>query len=648
MPRAVTLASVILRFIIATQATICTSMIAALLLERLAVPRSQAARASVMRAINDGPLKLVMLVLSYQGKASYMLWHPETWLIVLIALLSIALQFTSTILLSDMHSFVMIGDHNTTTAKSLFAYPKDGEFLFSQGNVMADTPVFPVFGEAPISHDSSPDSRGFSDTGLKQRGLLPMSDSGTRTSVREYDGMGMVMSSRVACMRPVITNASVDIVEETFGRMQGVLDYGQSLEQARPGTETLCSSSEKCKRLGFECTMPAADNATGSWAAMGCMVDGVGGNIRGPSQPSWDPETGPWSENSSVWLVYSTNMGVEQWESQSPSFSMPTGLPLGNSEWTIYEISPGYFIKLAVCFSAFNFAYQDIYMTASAATAELSMPWSVVLKEETNLDDAKTYLGLNSSLQAVGDRGLLDLKIKHDKSSDTPYTPPPPFDDLLNLPEDEISPSFLTVDTLQMELDLELSGGNMRNATFNLCQRCNSLGVIVHMGYSTLFSGILSGEFQDFGAAANALHAIISVTGVNVYDQLLANTMDVAEEVRVVATRMVTVAGSWPPSTAECAGFIAVASLLAVYLALVAVITVLYIRRTRYSRYANVWHVISQLMASEELKETLELGNNASDKAVAMGLRTEGSTQEDVLVKLGMTDGCEKIKVRKF
>lgn len=158
---------------------------------------------------------------------------------------------------------------------------------------------------------------------------------------------------------------------------------------------------------------------------------------------------------------------------------------------------------------------------------------------------------------------------------------------------------------------------------------------------------MLLGNSSAAGRAADALHAFINLAGFNVYDQFLAGTMDVAEQVRVVTTRVVTVPGSWPSSASNCAGFIAVASLLTAYVALVTGIAVLYVRRTRYSRYGNLWHVVSQLVASEELEKTLELGNNESDKAVMEGLRTKGSNKEDVLVKLEKTDG-ETIKVKRL
>lgn len=629
-------------------------MIAALLLERVSVPRSQVARASVMRGINDGPLKLIILALSYKGKASFSLWHLEAWLILLVAFLSLALQFTSTILLLDMHSFVMIGDLNTTRVNSLLAFPGFEEFQLLQDNFMATTPVYPVFGEAPTSHDSSPDSRGFSDTGLKQRGLLPMLGRDIRSSVREYDGMGMVMSSRVACMRPIITNATLKsvspVVLDAFsGQLQGVLDYGQGLQEARPGTGSLCSDSEKCEKLAFHCSIPAVYNNTGPWVAGGCATDGVGGNI-GTFQPTWDPAGGPWAENSSVWLVYSTNMGSEQWESLPPSSSMPSSQPSEDSEWTIYEIVPGHFIKLSACFSAFNFAYRDIRMKAAGGITEPSTPWSLIMATGYNMQEVEAYLGLDPSRQTIAGRGILDLQIKPDDStnSDATSTPPPPLGELFCLPADEITPIALMIDALEVAMKFELGNGNRRNLTFTLCTYCYVNGATVHLDYASLFSSVLLRESSGAGRAADALSAFINLAGFNVYEQYLASKMDVAQHVRLVMTLEVIVPGSWPPSTTECAGLIAVASLLAAHMAVVTAITVLYVRHTRYSRYGNVWHVISQLAASEELTETLELGNNASDKAVVASLRAKKSSKDDVLVKLGKTDGCENIKVSTY
>lgn len=646
MPRVVTLTSIILRFIIGTQAKICTSMIAALLLERLAVPRSQVARASVMRGINDGPLMLIMMMLSSKSNTSSILCHLEAWLILLVALLTLALQFTSTILLSDMRTFQMIGDLNITTFNGLFTYPGKEKFSLVEGLVITSAPVYPIFGETFTMHDSTPNSRGLSDTGLTQRGLLPMSNRDHRTSIREYDGMGMVMSSRVACMRPVITNASLDFASETdgFWQLQGVLHYSQSLREAHPGTGPLCSVSENCEKLSFECLMP--DPEEDAWATEACILDGVGGYFRGSNQSMWDPADVPWSENSSIWLVYSTSMRSDLWGSMPPSLSMQSAQPSADNEWIMYEIVPDYFIKVAVCFSDFDFAYRDIRMRTAEATTEPSTNLSMVAHEKFSLDKVQTYLGLDRSRQSVAERGILSLEVKPDEG--TPYTRPPSHYDLLNQPADNITPDALTASSIRLAIGYELCNGGSKNTAFGLCTHCyTDTRILPHMEYAHLFSNMILGTPLTSGRAADALHAFISVAGLNVYNRFLATSMNVPQQARVVTTREVTVPGSWPPSTASCAGLIAVASLLAAYLSLVAVTTVLYIRHTRYSRYGNVWHVISQLVDSEELGEALKFGNNASDKAVKVDLRTKGSFKEDVLVKLGKTDGCENIKVKR-
>lgn len=381
-------------------------------------------------------------------------------------------------------------------------------------------------------------------------------------------------------------------------------------------------------------------------AAGCCAIDAVGGSYEDMDLPMWDPASGPWSENSSVWLVYSTTMGKEEWRSLPKGPSMLSNQRPDDGEWTIYEATPGSFIKVAVCFSAFNFAYRDIRMKAVGAIEERPTRWSLVA-DDLSLNNTEAYLGLDLSGQGIADR--LDLHIKPDDStsSNTSYTAPPTLDELIHLPKDEISPSAMTVDTLQVELNFELSGGNSKNATFGVCTHCVIDARPVHLGFAILFSNMLLGNSSAAGRAADALHAFINLAGFNVYDQFLAGTMDVAEQVRVVTTRIVTVPGSWPSSASNCAGFIAVASLLTAYVALVTGITVLYVRRTRFSRYGNLWHVVSQLVASEELEKTLELGNNESDKAVMEDLRTQGLIKEDVLVKLEETDGGN-IKVNKL
>lgn len=175
------------------------------------------------------------------------------------------------------------------------------------------------------------------------------------------------------------------------------------------------------------------------------------------------------------------------------------------------------------------------------------------------------------------------------------------MDDLIHLPPDEITPSALTVNSLQLEMNYELSNGNTPNTSFTLCRHCIVDGTDVHIEYSFLFSTILLGTPAAEGRAADALHAFLNVAGFNVYDHFLVASKNVAEDVQLVMTVDVQAPSSWPPSAAECGGLIAVVCLLAVYLVLIAGTTVLYVQQTRHSRYGNLWHVIFQLAASKKL-----------------------------------------------
>lgn len=95
--------------------------------------------------------------------------------------------------------FPMIGDPNTTAVCGLFAYPGKESFALFEGSLMVIAPDYPVFGEVPTVYASAPNARGFSDTGLTQRGLLPMSkwpEANLGARVRRH-GYGHALSGGV-------------------------------------------------------------------------------------------------------------------------------------------------------------------------------------------------------------------------------------------------------------------------------------------------------------------------------------------------------------------------------------------------------------------------------------------------------------------
>lgn len=76
----------------------------------------------------------------------------------------------------------------------------------------------------------------------------------------------------------------------------------------------------------------------------------------------------------------------------------------------------------------------------------------------------------------------------------------------------------------------------------------------------------------------------------------------------------------------------------------VAIIAILYAKKIRYSRYANIWHSVSHLN-SEVLAGVLESANDEGDKSIKDALKQE---KGDVLVKLGRLEEGRRIGIVKY
>lgn len=375
---------------------------------------------------------------------------------------------------------------------------------------------------------------------------------------------------------------------------------------------------------------------------MACVAGGIGpAGFRGPYAPSWDSAENPWSANSSVWLVGSTNLQSDQWSSLDTDGALPPGQPLENAEWLTYEMLPGYYINISMCFTAFSIEHHQVQMVAPGNTREPSAHWSLMY-DAANTDDIQVYIGVHSEHHDLADRGILELHFPDDGNNSTAAGLPPPLHDVLELPGDEITPSDLTAGSLQLEMEYEFSGGNTPNTTFTLCHWCTTDSAQVHPEYALLFAGILAAS-PGGGRAADALDAFLNIGSFSAYNQFLLDSMDVAEDVAMITAFAVTTPG--PCSSAGmCAGFISVTTLLASYLALVGAVVVIFVRCTRYSRCGNVWNTISQLVGSEELAELLDLGVDAGDSAIAKHVQ-HVEPGGDILVKLDRSKPSGKLGI---
>ncbi|KAF5003869.1 hypothetical protein FDECE_9617 [Fusarium decemcellulare] len=170
-------------------------------------------------------------------------WHRGSISVGLLATLlsftTLSLQFTSTILLSQ------VGLASLPVAISVpqtyYGTDPDGLTFGSQTDVVPSfdytTPVrFPAFAEwvsnATISDGTAqhgefaPNSApGIRDTGTVVRAFLPINDDDERSRLTEYHGLGTAVDTRVVCMRPKLTD--IRYTTMTGYRVIGLVDNEQ-------------------------------------------------------------------------------------------------------------------------------------------------------------------------------------------------------------------------------------------------------------------------------------------------------------------------------------------------------------------------------------------------------------------------------------
>ena len=205
--RAVSIPSIILRASFSFTASVATSMLASLALERGQVLLLHVASTSVMRTSNGGPYLLAWHVLKTFFKDQRRWKNLALFALVILITITTALsEFTSTALLSDIQVSVIPGTSQTFQIATNFVPDSNNTLpVVNRGSAWPrKPPVFPTFAEY---HDPASESRdGQSvDTGQTIRAFLPIRDQQSRALLRTYSGTATVLDARVKCQRPDLT-----------------------------------------------------------------------------------------------------------------------------------------------------------------------------------------------------------------------------------------------------------------------------------------------------------------------------------------------------------------------------------------------------------------------------------------------------------
>ncbi|KAI3321431.1 hypothetical protein HD806DRAFT_523917 [Xylariaceae sp. AK1471] len=606
MTRTITLTSLFLRLTISIQATVCTSMIAALVLEKRSVRKSDSAYFSIVRGINDGLFRLCKTLWSSRSRDIFV--NSELWFAFILTVVTLALQFSSTVLLSDMHSLLVVGDMESANVNNLLLAPYDSTAVNSGVEMTAWTPVYTTFGEVQSNTSKSiPNALGFSDSGLLQRGLLPFPETANRIAVRSFEGNTMVMNSRVVCMRPVMKPVFgavwLGMTDYTYGGVQGILDLQTSLQNATDGASSISCESTGCQKVAFKCKLPTTPDDDGHEKSSFCWIAPLGGYPL--SQDTlWTPLESPWVQNSSIYLTFRSVMNSDDWISLTEPRTVEAGIPL--QEWNTYNIRNGATVRASLCFSAFRMERQNVRMTTSKALWEPTVNWTLT-SSKRDTSKLRKFLDVDAKSYALEERGILDMTIMG-PADDGPSSSPANeiFADL-----DAYGQNLTRAGETEAifdELFYEgLTSGWTPNNSYSACRDCLMFTAVIHSESSSLWEDIMTST----GRAVDALQSYKAVMAFKVFENFMPS-LSQTEEVQMATTKLVQVPG--PCNKHGCPGFISVTVLLAIHLLSVAVITGLYAGQIRYSRHRNIWHTVSQLV-SHETAEIVEVANNRGDEA---------------------------------
>lgn len=629
--QAATLSSLALRGVIDLQATICTALVASLMLESREVVISDVAFFSVVRAVNGGPYDLAEKLAKTPKKFFRSL---PAFMLLLLLITALASQLTSTLLLADFRDVPLLGNPISVQTPIIEAQP---ELLFPPAN--STNMVSQAWREAPASYapfaeivtEQAETGDDIYDTGNIKRAFLPF-NSPQRTSIRQYDGAAITMDSRVSCIRPSIVGA-LRYVPGRLGAYWPRIVGKASWNSLPSWSNSSCFPGHtKCDSIPFDCAVPFVQNDTNTtWILPKkpttlCLFNETDQSVKFQRSFSnvflalntaanaadvlnFDVTSGPGGTDADVTAMIANFSG--------PLYGPSVPEPTGNGEWSSYEFSPENVLNFTVCQSAFQIDLENITSDSADSTREPTL----------NFDSSTRSWITEGILRLMGvgihhddtSRGILKIT-NSTKLTDAEIQEMFPssinFDYLSSL---GIGTVFSNQFIIQMVHNVKggvLTSQGPQNFSVYFCPSCDLNGEFFdpHPSLSTLFQAAL----ERTGSVAPAYQSIIFWLAQAQYYRALPG-FDFGTNSSIVYARTVSIPDSW-------LGLIGVTVILLVNMICVAVISWMFLHRTRHSIYGDIWHTIAQVV-SPDTRHLIDRATRSTDDDVKRTLKEVGSSK---------------------
>lgn len=635
--RSVTLSTMVLRVTMAAQAAICTSMIAALLVERQQWPIFTNAILSVFRGVNVSPLGLLQKTLSLKARDIANPLSLYSVLLIILAVASLAVGLFSTILISDFKTAILIQfpmqtSHNVALSESTLRSASVSSYL-SFENLHG----WPTFGEAEAKDLGKPDADGISDTMLKERAFLPY-DEDQRKALRYFKGPTTIMDTRISCVPPKIDASFNPIYPDgtyPYGSMNGSISYEDTFKNLNLSTK-LCSydplhNKTVCLPPDFTCTvsngLASSDpESSTSWVSSLCHliipeIESVTPakpvtkptnieDLLGASTVRWNRDSEPW-DAASYWhfLVITTNSKIDLLQAMNESDVRM--LPLQHNqrygEWSSFKLDGSSLVNITLCSAGFNMSLAEVELSSGVDPKEPVVRLNPTT-QSLDAEDVQSALGASGVYRNPEERGILSMgKIQYlDSNSSTPGLDP--YEPGMGTGS---FGSFLFYNSLIFwkRLGTMVWTWNGVN-TVSMCNTCWAWGTPMSRDVGVLFTRIIN----TGGGAALAIDALLFSVMSNWYYDLLPG-FNVPGTVEASFSKECNIPRRWD-------GIVIVITTVTIHLICVLSTTILYVKRTKYTRQGNIWHTISQLV-SATTNPTLELSGEKRDKDVSKQLQED-------------------------
>ncbi|OSS46053.1 hypothetical protein B5807_08040 [Epicoccum nigrum] len=627
--RVVTVGSVVVRLATAAQVGLLAALLAAWTLETTGASAEHLPLLSIIRTVNNGPQSHIWNV--FHSLRAGTRWFYSALIIVAI-LDALALQFTSTLLVTDFgHATVVPSDRNQSIAYGIISSYEDETSTRSgvvQATIGVDLnlavpPAYPRFAEYSDSNSSNLGT-GYVDTGDSLRAFLPISNTSIRGTIRTYKGPATVVDSRVRCARPSLLISNVTFIYQSgTNEPYEIIVVGNiTMDATIPGVTVNMTEAAG----SFMTTAMARIYAnTTDWRLSYSMVSV--GDIIGPMSPITGSSSSSWSwlllNITGNWTSVLTNLdtgmvGPFDW-TQTPSGVWTESRP---SDHTV-DIGIG----ATVCFA--NLDSNDYWIHAGSER-DLVEPKDISWIRELwryDTEHVRKMMGATREPLSLNERGILSLK-----------QPANWTETIMNATGEQ----FITDSILQSLRRLEHAEIKRYYPDYDQTRVYPQTALLTPYSQYNSVNRALAAVFQDIiqstGNPALAFQAMFTTMSQTAYYQALP--LFFLEGAATLATSVsYTVPVRWT-------GYAIVMALLVVHAILVITAMVLFLSKTDHSLLGNAWQAVAQVSSSDTM-DTMRYASNMTDLEVKRLLRTNSFKDNEVVLKTSTDDGRSQAVYRR-